>query len=178
MNVNDRARALREEFDRSFTEPHVQHAAPGTPALAIRVGTEGHRWILPLDAISTVTKKRKIATLPGGPPSQVGLSGIHGQLTVVYSLAALLNYSSSKSSKEEIQWLALVRGSDLSIALGFEALDGQVLLTEADLSAKIFRMPKKSGGPGGGDDEETPRPIIDLVPLLHSIAATAGGAKK
>jgi len=162
------ANQLRDEFDRSFAEPLRAEKARGLPALAIRVGSEsedGHRWVLPLDRISNVTKKRKIAFVPGGPPSQLGLSGVQGQLLAVHSLAGLLNYPIAEPS--ETQWLAVIRSDEIAIALGFEKLDGQVRLPPESIQganqATVVQLP----------NEMSPRPMVDVAALVLRLIGTS-----
>jgi chemotaxis signal transduction protein len=129
-----RARTLAAAFDRSFAEPIVVERAKPSFALSIDVG--GGAYLLPLNAVTLVSRTPKIVPLPNGPALQLGIAGLRGHLVTVFSLAALLGEPVMRAD-----WLVLVR----DVAFAFDSLDGQIELRGAppnllDVEALLARV--------------------------------------
>ena len=118
--MSHRAKQLRAIFDRSFAKPAQDRRTKG--ALALVIVAHGDSYLLPLAEVSLVARAPKIVPLPDGPANQLGIAGLRGNLVTVLSLSALLGQPISPAV-----WLAVVRG----VALGFDAVDGQIELTGA-----------------------------------------------
>ena len=87
-DIARRARVLAETFDRSFAAPVRVREDEGRPALVIRVG--GDPYLLLLEGLSGIAKRKRVVPLPGGAPAQLGLSGLRGGLVGVFSMPVLL----------------------------------------------------------------------------------------
>lgn len=153
--VTDRRAALREEFDRSFTEPARQHDAEFAELLAIRAG--GRPYALRLSQASGVHCDRPVTPLPGPQPALLGVAGFSGTTVPVYDLAALLGHG----VPERPRWLVLADGRP-ALALAFHHLDGHVriplstIVGEADGHSGRDVLRGMAALPGGI------RPIVDL----------------
>lgn len=147
------AESLRREFDDRFTAPHPAPPGPHEDVVAIRVG--GRTWGLRVAELLRIEPLKAIVPLPSETPFLLGLAGVQGRLTAVYSLAGLLGLPPEAS-----RWLALYR-DDESFALAIGKVEGyrQILLTEAATDTE------------GRDDG--PLPLIDLAALHNRIRSAA-----
>jgi chemotaxis signal transduction protein len=118
-DVADRLAQLREDFDRSFTEPARQHDAEYVELLAVRAG--GRPYALRLSQASGVHSDRPVTPLPGPQAALLGVAGFSGAIVPVYDLAALLGHA----VPERPRWLVLAAGKP-ALALAFHELDGHV----------------------------------------------------
>jgi len=117
--VADRRAALRDDFDRSFTEPVRRHDTEHTELLAIRAG--GRRYALRLSQTSGLYPERPVTPLPGPLPALLGVAGFGGGIVAVYDLAAVLGHPVA----ERPRWLVMAAGTP-PLALAFHALDGHL----------------------------------------------------
>ena len=88
-DTDRRLAELRESFDRGFALPPADASRAGDAFLIVRAGDGAVRdlagrasWAWRVD--------RKIVPLPLQVPGLLGLAGLRGQLTPVFSLASLL----------------------------------------------------------------------------------------
>ena len=155
-DVKNRLAGLREDFDRSFTEPARQHDAEYAELLAIRAG--GRPYAVRLAQASGVHSDRPVTPLPGPQAALLGVAGFGGAIVPVYDLAALLGHP----VPDRPRWLVLAAGAP-PLALAFHDLDGHVRVP----TAAIVGEPGGDTGRGvlrgmvplpGGT-----RPIVDLL---------------
>lgn len=158
----DRARQLREEFDRSFAAPLPGSPPPTTDFIAIRLGADV--LALRVGEIDSLRADIPVVPVPSPIAEFLGLAGLRGKLTPVYDLAALLGYPPTSG-----RWLALVgRGT---VAFAFDKFEEHFRI-EAGGNAT------GKGGRGRyihsiaqrGDDAF---PIIDLVSLVADLRQRA-----
>lgn len=140
MLLGEKARALREEFDRSFALPVHSDFAEWEDLLAIRVHGDG--YLLRVLEISRLDAARNILRLPGSPPALLGLAGIRAALIPVWDLSVLLGYGATPAGSftargdgDDRRWLALVAG-ETPWALGFESFEGYFRVPRADMRPK------------------------------------------
>jgi chemotaxis signal transduction protein len=154
-DVTDRLAGLRDDFDRSFTEPARQHDDEYAELLAIRAG--GRPYVLRLSQTSGVHSDRPVTPLPGPQPALLGVAGFGGAIVPVYDLAALLGHPVG----ERPRWLALAAGAP-PLALAFHELDGHlrvstsIIVDETDGNSGRDVLRGMVPLPGGT------RPIVDL----------------
>jgi chemotaxis signal transduction protein len=160
LGIASRAAALREAFDRSFSEPPRTDATPTEELLGIRLDTEA--YALRLSEISGLFADRKIARIPGSAPAQLGIAGFRSEILPVYDLQALLGHRPTASAR----WLVLAAAAP--VAFAFAAQDGR-------LSAPLEAIVDQSDGlPGGCVRQfvrmpDLVRRLIDLSSLLDAI---------
>jgi chemotaxis signal transduction protein len=159
-----RINRLRDDFDRSFTEPARAHDVDHVELLA--VGAGGRPYALRLSQTAGLHPDRPITPLPGPIPALLGLAGFAGSAMPVYDLAALLGHPGAGRPR----WLVLAAGSP-PLALAFHELDGHVRVPADAIVGE-------SGNDGGclrgmvtlsGDT----RPIVDVPAarlLVHKLA--------
>ena len=167
---SSRARELAEAFDRAFELPERVAEERGGAALAIRVGADA--YLLPLGGLSAVSRCTKLVELPGAPPGQIGLTGLRGGLVGVFSLPALLGYDVAPA---KIAWLAMTAGPR-SYALGFEVLDGQVTLPQANIVAGPADGRRHVSGLLRLDGEAHARGVLDVPSIVARLEASSAGA--
>ena len=123
----DRATALRREFDSSFQQEPTSARAAREDLLVIRLGDE--LYGLRLAQVEGVVRDKKITHLPGAPSELLGIAGFRGLLVAAYDLATWLGLS-----RGDPRWLALVAAPGKSkIALAFDSLEKQLRLDPAEL---------------------------------------------
>ena len=159
-DIARRARVLAETFDRSFAAPAGVREDEGRPALVIRVG--GDPYLLLLEGLSGIARRRRVIPLPGGPPAQLGLSGLRGGLVGVFSMPVLLGYEVAPS---RLSWLA-VAGRPRPVALAFEELEGQVLVSPSNIAAVPTDARRHVVGLVRLDGEVSDRGLLDLGAML------------
>ncbi len=113
------AAQLREEFDHAFSLPIRKETLQGRHLLAIRIG--GDPYALNPEEIAGLQVDRAIVPVPGVLPEWLGLAGIRGELVPVYSLAMLLGYEQSATTK--------------SRGLAFDAFERHLNLTLPQIAA-------------------------------------------
>ncbi len=124
------AAQLREEFDHAFSLPIRKETLQGRHLLAIRIG--GDPYALNPEEIAGLQVDRAIVPVPGVLPEWLGLAGIRGELVPVYSLAMLLGYEQSATTKS--RWVALC-GSTQLLGLAFDAFERHLNLTLPQIAA-------------------------------------------
>ena len=164
VDIARRARMLAEAFDRSFTVPARVREDEGRSALALRVG--GDPYLLLLEGLSGVAKRKRIVPLPGGAPAQLGLSGLRGGLVGVFSMPVLLGY---EVALPRLAWLA-VTGGPRPVALAFEELEGQVVVPPSSLAAVPPGARRHVAGLVRLDGEPSDRGLLDLGAMLARLA--------
>jgi chemotaxis signal transduction protein len=167
--VTERADELRDDFDRSFTEPARRHDVEHAELLAVRAG--GRPYALRLSQTSGLYPDRPVTPLPGPLGALLGVAGFSGTIVPVYDLAALLGHP----VPDRPRWLVLAAGTP-PLALAFHELDGHVrvpagsIITEAGGDhhrGSVRGMVPLAGGT---------RPIVDLPAARAAVHALTGHA--
>lgn len=148
MSLLGRAAALRAQFDHGFAVAPSDDAAATTDYLAIRAGAAPHA--LRLADLAGLFADHRIAPLPSDVPGLLGLAGFRGAIVPVYDLRRLLGCSTAAPPR----WLVIAACEPVGFA--FDALDGHLRLTAADLTGALI------GGP-------VPRPVIDVAALVAAL---------
>lgn len=163
-----RARALAAAFDGAFAEP--ERARDEAPEAALAVRTGGRPYVVMMTGLASVARRGKIGPLPGGPPSQLGLTGIGGVVVVVFSLPSVLGHEVPPS---DLEWL-VVAGGQRALALAFEQLDGQITVPRASISQAPTGLQRHVVGLVQLEDEPTPRPVLDMASVLLQLDTKDG----
>ncbi len=119
---------LREAFDRGFALPAAEPGELKQELLILGVGAD--RYAVKLEAVLGVDHGRKIVPLPSRAPGLLGLAGLRGELTPVFSLASLLGCGAESDSPP---WLIVCR-SQPRMALAFDRFEGSVRVAREDVS--------------------------------------------
>lgn len=126
--LEDRARALREDFDRSFSEPREREEVTKESFVTLRIGGDGHA--LRVAELSGLHSGKKIVALPSPSPELLGISGMRSGVVPVYCLEALLGYPRTTAPA----WLVLA-GVEDPIGLAFESFEGHSKVASSALFA-------------------------------------------
>lgn len=148
MNAHDdpllnRARELREAFDRSFAEAPSEEASPFEDLLAIRIGDEP--FAIRLIDIERLAADKTIAPLPSPVGELIGLSGFRGEIVPVYDLRLLLGYP----ARERTRWLVLLAQNTSHqkdanrLALAFDQFEAHVRVPPESIRSSDERMPSR-----------------------------------
>ncbi|MFI4940817.1 MAG: chemotaxis protein CheW [Burkholderiales bacterium] len=113
---NAQVLALREEFDRGFSQAPRLGTGNLEKMLAIRLGDGS--YAIRIADISGLYVDRRIMPLPTRIGAFLGVAGFRGQIAAVYDLAALLGYVRHTPPR----WLILLRGRE-PVALVFDAFE-------------------------------------------------------
>ncbi|MEV0902362.1 chemotaxis protein CheW [Actinoplanes sp. NPDC049802] len=160
-----RVARLREEFDRSFTEPARTLGCEAVELLAVRAGDRPYAFRLA--QASGVHPDRPVTPLPTSVRALIGVAGFGGAVVPVYDLAALLGHPVPARPR----WLLLAVGAP-ALALAFQELDRHIRVSLADVV-------EGSGGGSHGCLHEMARlpdgdrPIVDVPAtreLVHQLA--------
>ena len=159
------AAQLREQFDRSFSEPERTGGAAPEPLLCIRVG--GDPWAIRRSDVRRLVADRRIVPVPSTAPSMVGVLGLRGELIPVHSLRALLGYRAEPPSR----W-AIVAESAAPLALAFDFFEGQLLVPPQQLTAGAAQPRPHVRAVIAL--QGTARSVLDLQSILQLVTHGAG----
>jgi chemotaxis signal transduction protein len=148
-SLDDRAAALRREFDDAFAAPLDLDRPATEDLLAIRVA--GDPLAFRLAEIALLVADRRITRLPVADPACLGLAGLRGTVVTVYDLAVLAGYRPSPSPR----WLVVTAGA-ARIALAVEQVEGHV------------RVPRQIRD--GAEVAELRRPLVGGVVRVNGTA--------
>ncbi len=127
--LSQRARRLREAFDRSFAEPLDRAAPPTTDFLGVRLG--GEPWAVRLAQAGALHVDRPLAPLPSPDRLVLGLVSLRGALHTVFDLRAMLGLSTAAPPR----WLIALRGGGAAFA--FDGFDGLLRVENASIVAAV-----------------------------------------
>ncbi|KRC00951.1 chemotaxis protein CheW [Duganella sp. Root198D2] len=144
------ARALKEEFDRTFALPPAVADAGAQQILAIRAG--GQTLALRLSDLRGLYVDRRLQALPSRLPELLGLTGLRGQAVPVFDLAALLGHPPQCAPR----WLALAAGRH-SAAFAFEQFEAHHAVRPDDFLDNAVRM------------DGVPRTLVSLPSLIDAL---------
>lgn len=158
---------MRRAFDQVFAAPALPPADDREAFLAIRVA--GRPFVLRVAELRRLEPSRKIVSLPGGTATLLGLAGIQGRLTPVYSLAEILELGASIG---ESCWIAVCGQEPELLGLSFEEFERylQVPRTALVLGAAEAGLAL----PQAVREAETVRPILHLPAILAQIRQRVG----
>jgi chemotaxis signal transduction protein len=110
---------LSRAFDESFAAPAVLPASDLLSLIAIRLG--GEALLMRVDHIGGIARCPRVTPVPSHSPALMGIVGMRGALTPVFSLAAMLELPRAPTCA----WLTLVRRESL-LAFAFDGFDGRI----------------------------------------------------
>jgi len=170
--LEERARNLREAFDRAFAAPFAGEGGDRTDLLAIRVG--GDPYVLRLSELFGLSADKKIVPIPSRAGALLGLAGFRGAVTPVFDLARLLGYPPASAPR----WIVLA-GERAQVGLAFETFEAHLRLDNAALVAPA--ADERPGLRGAVRDGNVTRPLLHSPTLLSMIeeqAPEAGAAEE
>src|SRR5262249_44363661 len=102
-SIATRAADFRSAFDKAFALPRNSgREADWEDFLTMRIA--GDAYAIRLNEIAGLVKGRRIVACPSDVPEFQGIAGVRGAIVSVYSLPALLGYS---TGGENSAWLVL-----------------------------------------------------------------------
>ncbi len=108
------AAALRRAFDLEFTKPAAAEQPPAIDLIVVRSGETA--YAVRMSQVAGLHADLGVTACPTPLPEFMGSAGLHGVLTPVYDLAALLGHPSVPC-----RWAMLAKGGALAFAFaGFE----------------------------------------------------------
>lgn len=162
------ARAMRQEFERAFSEAPAAARGDRGGFLRIRVGREP--CAIPLAEAAELRADLRVTRLGSDHPELLGVANLRGVLAPVYRLAALLGMD---AGSEPGGWCLVIR-AEAPVVLSFEAFEGFEEAGRNDLISALEPGPAGVGkvlrGPGGL------RRVLRTESLVALIRAVAGGA--
>ena len=159
--IDPKLLALREAFDRSFTEAAAAERPEQLDFLALRIA--GDAYAVRLSEIQSLHVSRKLVEAPSLLPALLGLAGFRGVLTPVYDLGQLLGYPAAPSAK----WLVIARGA-APIAFAFETFDAHLRVAQDQLSAP--ELGSNAAIRGAIRHGDSALPLLHLPSLVEGIA--------
>lgn len=123
QNVAD----LRQAFDQAFAIAAQPSVSDIDAFLAIRVA--GRPFVMRVAELRRLENGRKIVPLPGGPQTLLGLAGIQGRLTPVYSLAGILGLDTPAAAR---RWIVVCAGED-PLGLAFDEFEGFLQIPRSEI---------------------------------------------
>jgi purine-binding chemotaxis protein CheW len=158
--VDDRAAAMRAEFDRGFAQARRTERLDSERLLALTVG--GDPYALRMEEITSVAVDRRITPLPGPLPELAGIIGLRGTILPVYDLPRLLGYPSAGPGR----WLAVLSAAPVAVAFAtFEGYivrpGGSITFELADGDSRHVRVVARAA--------DFVRPVISLASVVEAI---------
>lgn len=159
--LDDKLRALREEFDQSFQIAAGAGGVEQLDFLVLRIA--GDLYALRLSEVASLQANRTVVPVPSVLPELLGIAGFRGTLTPVYDLGALLGYSPG----DALKWLVVAHWPT-PIAFAFDRLS-------AHLRASTDRVSLAATGTnatiqGAVHDGRSAVPLLHLPSLVEGIA--------
>ena len=159
---------MRAAFDAGFAAPPAAAARAIERLVVVVAG--GDRLALRLRELSGLRRLGRLSPLPGAASELLGLTGIRGRLTPVFSLARLLGLGA-----DEPRWLALPR-ADQPLGLAFGAFEGYVEVAAGEIE------PGSAGAAGASSRGQVVRlrgehvSILDVASIVSGIERRAARA--
>jgi len=150
---DDRATALRAQFDRAFADPPRPTAPATDDYLLIRIDGEPHA--IALNEIASLHADLHVVLVPTHTPELVGVAAVRAALVPVYDLRLALGASATTV----VRWVVLVRAATVGFA--FDGFDGHARAErrEEQTAAKLVAF----GGRA--------HPLVSLREVLGAIEA-------
>lgn len=163
LGASERADALRQAFDRSFTRaPNAEtDTATVENLLAVRVGSQS--CVLRLAEVSALCADKKVTWLPSSSAALLGIAGLRGTVLPIYDLGMLLGWPKAAAPR----WLLVTAVTPVGLA--FDAFDGylsvpsEAIVPEAgaEAHARHVRDVVRT--------VDLVRPLVSLSSVLESI---------
>lgn len=164
LSPQERVRALREDFDRSFSLAPSQELEGFESFIAVRLG--GDPYLLRIHDVAALATRPRIVPLPSRRPEFLGLTSHGGSLAALFSLSLLLGYGRSSSPA---RWFILTRQAN-TLALGLEEYDGyaRVRISELHAVSEAAQRPfaVQAAGHAGGV-----RLIVDVPRIVQALSS-------
>lgn len=160
-SVVDNLRALRQDFDHSFTLAADAGRPPHLDFLSVRIA--GDAYAIRLSEVASLHADRRLVTVPSLLPELLGIGGFRGSLTPIYDLSALLGYRAQTQPK----WL-LIAAWPSAIGFAFESLDAHLRISPEAVSAP--NATATSSLQGAVKSAERTLPLLYLPSLIEGIA--------
>ncbi len=164
--MNDRARALRDEFDRSFAAPASGEREPSEDFLAVRVA--GTPCALRTSDVRHVSSAARIVPFPSLRPELLGIARMRGAAVPVFSAARLLGLAEGDTAP---RWLAAC-GAAGELAIAFEAFDAFLRVPRTAVSARAPGAPSPRHTRELVRDASSTRAVIDLASVIQAVSTT------
>jgi chemotaxis signal transduction protein len=159
----ERARALRADFDRSFSEPHQEERREFESFIAVRLA--GDPYALRIRDIAALGARPRIVPLPSRRPEFLGLTGHGGSLAALFGLSLLLGYGRSPSL---VRWFVLPRRAT-ALALGFEEYEGYAQVAMSEIHA-VGDAAKRRYATHAAQHAGVVRLIVDLPAVVDALS--------
>jgi len=154
---DERAAALRAQFDRAFAEA----LAPAAPASRdfLRVRVDGEPFAIALTEIASLHAQLHVVAVPTRAPELLGIAAVRTALVPIYDLRIALGASATAPPR----WTVLVRGAAAGFA--FDGFDGHARSedrADAEARSAVRALVSLDG---------RAHPVIALGSLLEGIQA-------
>lgn len=159
----DRATALRQEFDRSFAEAPAAQIQGAQMLLQITCG--GTAYALQLSEMSGLIADVPITPFTTPITELVGIAGIRGSLLPVYDLGALLGHRSDAP----LRWTART-GGDAPLGLAFERLERHLKIRVDAIAPRNDGHPSRAHCPAIVHLPDAALPLISIASILETVA--------
>jgi chemotaxis signal transduction protein len=159
-----RADELRLAFDATFVDLPAEARSIHSH---LTFGVGGAAFAVPTTEVRALVVDRRLVALPGGPPGQLGIIGVRGDLVPVYALGPLLGLTASGVAP---RWVIVVAGPT-PLGLAIDHFEGLVRQTDEDLAP-----PPPGADPFVAGLLRTAgawRSVIRLEPILDHIRGAA-----
>lgn len=156
----DRVRALKSDFDRSFSDPHRRDDRDFEGYIAVRAG--GDAYALRLKDVAALAARPRLAALPSRCPEFLGMAGYRGGLSALFSLPQLLGYGAGAPAR----WFVLTRAASLGLA--FETYEGYFRAA----SSEVHAVADAAGRPFAGRavrQAELVRLVVDVPAIVQAL---------
>jgi purine-binding chemotaxis protein CheW len=157
--VNNRAAALRAEFDRSFAV--APHPAVTVVEDLLAIGLKGDPYLLRLADVSGLYADKRLMWLPSSVAALLGIAGFRGTVLPVYDLGMLLG----KPRTVAPRWSVV--DANRRVAFAFEAFSGFLRARPETI------VPDAREAPGRHVRDvlqgDLIRPIVDLTSILETL---------
>jgi chemotaxis signal transduction protein len=134
MTTSATASAMRDAFDRSFSQASATQAARFENMLAVRI--RGDAYVIPVTAIRALYANRRVVALPTPLAELLGVATFHGQVAPVYDLAAFLGYAHRTAHRTVPRWFVLARWRD-TVAFAFDGFEALLLVPPEHLVSPV-----------------------------------------
>jgi chemotaxis signal transduction protein len=160
----ERAQALREAFDRSFSDVRRVETEATVDLLMIRVGADA--YALRLVEVAGLFVDRAVTPLPTLVPELLGIAGFRATLVPVYDLRLLLGYSTGEAPR----WMASTAGQP-TVGLAFDRFEQHVRVPRAALAPDDSLARRHIGQVARTVDGA--RPVVDISSVLGAVKVRA-----
>ena len=159
----EKARQMRESFDRAFALPAQYTDTAIENLLLIKTGTDPYG--IKIAEIAGLFCDKKIEPVPSPYRAFLGLAGVKGSVVPVWDLGELLGNGAAPNKP---RWFVIVAGTP-AWALGFTDFEGCIKIPRSDLcpmpGQRASHLPETCRMAGGA------RPVLSLPSLKEVVQA-------